>query len=137
MRWARHTFFKCRPILAIPALLGTALWLQVWLRLCLLLRRPQLSQLNRVAIENVNEFVEQYPFHLYPLVCKAFELACLEAALPKPINRGRTVLEIAIGDGTLSARVFPVDANVIGLDLSPYSLKRASEKPHVRQAIVC
>jgi uncharacterized protein YbaR (Trm112 family) len=123
--------------ITVLGLILITLLLEVWLRLYLILRRSKLSPLNQAAINNVDKFVEQYPFHLYPVVCKAFELACLKAELPKLLDLRSSTLEVAIGDGTLSSRVFPADAKVVGLDLSPYSLKKASDKPHVQLAIVC
>ena len=125
------------PAIRFFALMITALALELWLRFSLFSKRTKPSQFTRLAVGRVAGFVAQYPFHLYPIVCKAFELACLETELPKLLDDGGRVLEVAIGDGTLSSRVFPADANVVGLDLSPYSLKKASEQPHVKQAIVC
>jgi hypothetical protein len=125
------------PTAQTGALLVTTFTLEVWLRLFLLVKRSRPSPFTRLALGRVASFVEQYPFHLYPIVCKAFELACLETELPKLLDAGDRILEVAIGDGTLSSRVFPADANVVALDLSPYSLKKASAKPHVKQAVVC
>jgi hypothetical protein len=139
LRLAFNTFVSkvWWPAIRFFALMITALGLELWLRVFLFSKRTKPSQFTSLAVARVADFVEQYPFHLYPIVCKAFELACLETELPKLLNDGGRVLEVAIGDGTLSSRVFPADANVIGLDLSPYSLKKASEQPHVKQAIVC
>jgi hypothetical protein len=114
-----------------------ALCLNIWLRLLLLTKRDKPSQLTVSALDCVDEFLSQYPFHLYPIVCKAFELACLRQQIPDLLKKHTRFVEIAIGEGTLSSRVFPEDACVVGLDLSPYSLKKASEKPHVRRAVVC
>lgn len=119
------------------ALLLTTFSLEIWLRLFLLVKRSRPSTFTSLALAQVASFAEQYPLHLYPIVCKAFELACLETELPKLLDPGDRILEVAIGDGTLSSRVFPADANVVALDLSPYSLKKASAKPHVKQAVVC
>lgn len=125
------------PLVRFAGLLSAALLFEVWLRLYLFIKRSKPSQFTKLTLGCVDEAVEQYPFHLYPIVCKAFELACLQTELPKSVNQHTSVLEIAIGEGTLSCRVFPPDAKVIGLDLSPYSLKKASTKSHVKQAIVC
>jgi ubiquinone/menaquinone biosynthesis C-methylase UbiE len=114
-----------------------ALALEVWLRLFLFFKRSRPSQFTSVALESVDDFVEQYPFHIYPIVCKAFELACLGNQIPDLLKQHTGFVEIAIGEGTLSSRVFPTDATVVGLDLSPYSLKKAAGKSHVTQAIVC
>ena len=111
--------------------------LTIWLRLYLLIKRDKPSQSTQSALDCVDEFLTQYPFHLYPIVCKAFELACLGRQIPELLKQHKRFVEIAIGEGTLSSRVFPKDATVVGLDLSPYSLKKASEKPHVKRAVVC
>ena len=114
-----------------------SLILEVWLRLFLLIKRDKPSEFTKQALACVDDFISQYPFHLYPVVCKAFELACLRGQIADIVKRHRRFVEIAIGEGTLSSRVFPGDAIVVGLDLSPYSLKKASQKKHVKQAIVC
>jgi uncharacterized protein YbaR (Trm112 family) len=118
-------------------LIVVALALEVWLRVFLLVKRSKPSQFTRLALECVDEFVEQYPFHLYPIVCKAFELAYLGDQIPDLLKQHSSFVEIAIGEGTLSSRVFPTEAKVVGLDLSPYSLKKAAGKSHVKQAVVC
>jgi uncharacterized protein YbaR (Trm112 family) len=46
------------------------------------------------------------------------------------------VIEVAIGEGTLSARVFGTRKRVTGLDLNPQSLVKAARLPHVERAIV-
>lgn len=111
--------------------------LEIWLRLYLLIKRHTSSPLTQSAVDCVDEFLTQYPFHLYPIVCKAFELACLGRQISELLKQHTRFVEIAIGEGTLSSRVFPQDATVVGLDLSPYSLKKASEQPHVKRAVVC
>ena len=107
----------------------------VWIWLITLRGRAKLSSFHQKAICQVNTLVAQYPFHLYPVVCKAFELAYLQEELA--LVTCSSVVEVAIGEGTLSARTFPSDSRVVGLDLSPYSLKHASALPHVKRAIVC
>ena len=138
-RWRgfRAWFWWVEPGIRITAAVSTAFLMEGWLRLYLFFKRTKPSELTNAALNVTASFAEQYPLHLYPVVCKAIELAWLERELPKLLNENSRTLEIAIGDGTLSARVFPRDAKVIALDLSPYSLKQASEKSHVRQAIVC
>jgi uncharacterized protein YbaR (Trm112 family) len=126
-----------QPVIKSCGLIILGLALEVWLRLFLLIKRSSPSQFTGLALECVDEFVEQYPFHMYPIVCKAFELACLSSQIPDLLKQHTSFVEIAIGEGTLSSRVFPTDATVVGLDLSPYSLKKASGKSHVKQAVVC
>ena len=91
------------------------------------------------ALQHVSEFVEQYPFHLYPVVAKALELAYLKRRLANGglIASDASIVEVAIGEGTLSARVFGSAPRVTGLDLNPHSLSFAAKLPHVRRAIVC
>jgi len=125
------------PALMTTGVISLGLALAVWLRIVLLFKRHKSSQLTKSALGCVDEFLTQYPFHLYPIVCKAFELACLDEHIPDLLKQHNRFVEIAIGEGTLSARVFRNSASVVGLDLSPYSLKKASEKPHVKQAVVC
>lgn len=125
------------PAITAVGVVVLGLALEIRLRLYLLLKRDKPSQLTQPALDCVDEFLTQYPFHLYPIVCKSFELACLGRQIPELLKQHTRCVEIAIGEGTLSARVFPKDATVVGLDLSPYSLKKASEKPHVQQAVVC
>jgi ubiquinone/menaquinone biosynthesis C-methylase UbiE len=125
------------PAFTAVGVVSLGLTLAVWLRLYLLLKREKPSQLTQSSLDCVDEFLTQYPFHLYPIVCKAFELACLGRQIPELLKQHTRCVEIAIGEGTLSSRVFPKDATVVGLDLSPYSLKKASEKAHVKRAVVC
>lgn len=134
----RHAVFNkiILPTLRTMGLLVVGFTFQISLRVSLYLKRSKCTQLTDAAVDCVPKFVTQYPFHLYPIVCKAFELACLSDELSN-LNKDTNVVEVAIGEGTLSARVFPEHVNVVGLDLSPYSLKKASRKTHVRQAIVC
>lgn len=125
------------PALMTVGVISLGLALAVWLRLVLFVKRHKSSRFTEASLGCVDEFLTQYPFHLYPIVCKAFELACLDDHIPGLLKQHNRFVEIAIGEGTLSARVFRNNASVVGLDLSPYSLKKASEKPHVRQAVVC
>ncbi|HKG47395.1 MAG TPA: class I SAM-dependent methyltransferase [Pyrinomonadaceae bacterium] len=125
------------PAFTAVGVVTLGLTLAIWLRVYLLIKRDKTSELTHSALDSVDEFLTQYPFHLYPIVCKAFELACLGRQIPELLKQQTRCVEIAIGEGTLSSRVFPKDATVVGLDLSPYSLKKASEKAHVKRAVVC
>ena len=135
----RHAVFNTiiMPAFRTAGLLFVGLAFEIWLRVFLFFKRSQPTQLTSAALDSVDKFVEQYPFHMYPIVCKAFELACLSHELSNLVDKDTSIVELAIGEGTLSARVFPEHASVVGLDLSPYSLKKASQKTHVKQAIVC
>ena len=95
------------------------------------------SPLHDEAIAFVDSLVEQYPMHFYPVVAKALELAYVKRRLDAVLDGERRVLEIAIGEGTLSARMFAGRASrVTGLDLNPHSLAKAARLPHVERAIV-
>ncbi|HSE17289.1 MAG TPA: methyltransferase domain-containing protein [Pyrinomonadaceae bacterium] len=125
------------PAFRLTGLVTVGLVLDLWLRLNLLFKRSKPSKLTTEAVDSVDEFVEQYPLHLFAIVCKAFELAFLSDELSNMLEQDDRIVELAIGEGTLSARVFPRDVSVVGLDLIPYSLKKAELKDHVKQAIVC
>src|SRR5262245_20355364 len=122
-------------LLLLPVLIVVAMAVFLYLRLSLG-RRPDASAFHRQALECVDLFVEQYPLHLYPVLCKSLELTVLREEL-SGFQDGRRVLEVAIGDGTLSARVFPPEANVVGLDINPEYLHHARQMKHVREAVVC
>lgn len=98
-------------------------------------RRP-LPDLHREALPLVDEFVDQYPLHLYPVVAKSLELAFLKARIDKLVAGSTRALELAVGDGTLSRRVFGPAQTITGLDLSPLDLVKAQRFPHVQRAVV-
>jgi SAM-dependent methyltransferase len=47
------------------------------------------------------------------------------------------VLEIAVGEGTFSRRLFGDTHSITAVDLSPYSLVKAVHLPHISQAVIC
>lgn len=124
-------------LLLLPVLFPVAVAMMLYLRLVLWWRPSGASVLHRKALDSVDLFVEQYPLHLYPILCKSLELAVLREELRELPVRRRRVLEVAIGDGTLSARVFPPEADVVGLDINPYYLHYARQMKHVHEAVVC
>jgi hypothetical protein len=124
-------------IALLPVLFVVALALLVTLEVRVRTRRRVDSWLHGAAAERVGAFVEQYPLHLYPVVAKAFEAAYLDRFVPELLAESPRVLEVAIGEGSLSEKVFPADADVVGLDIGPYVLRHAALKPHVRRAVVC
>jgi hypothetical protein len=95
------------------------------------------SPLHRQALDHVESFIQQYPLHVYPIVAKALELAYLRDRLSRARDRNPRILEVAIGEGSMSARLFGDGQRVTGIDLNPYSLLKASVLPHVDRAIVC
>lgn len=125
-------------LLLLPMLFGIGLSMLGWLRFRhRKLRQPPPGTTHGDAPRLVSEFVAQYPLHLYCVVFKALETAFLQRELSRRLRPEAKVLEIAIGEGTLSAKLFPPSSDVTGLDLNPYSLTKASRYPHVRRAIVC
>ena len=118
-------------VILLAVLLIASVRLTLWTR-----RRVAGSVVHEEAAAHVDSLVEQYPLHLYPLVAKSLELAYLKRRLEPILERGATVLEIAIGEGTLSARVFGGRAQVTGLDLNPHSLVNAASLEHVDRAVV-
>ena len=140
LRFGLWRYAVINDVLLVCKFLGliiVGLGLEVWLRVSIYVKRSKPSQLTNEAVKCVDEFVEQYPLLLFAIVCKAFELAFLSNELSKLFEKDTRIVELAIGEGTLSARLFPEHASLVGLDLSPYSLKKASQKSHVKQAIVC
>lgn len=124
-------------LVTTPLLILFTVLLGTWLKLYLLIKRIPTAPLNERAMKRVPEFVEQYPLHLYPVVAKSLEFAFLETEAHLLLNQGARWLEMAIGEGTFSAKIFPPNAEVVGLDLSPYSLRKAVEMPHVKHAVIC
>lgn len=124
-------------LVTTPLLILFTVLLGAWLKVYLSIKRFPIAPLNERAMKRVPEFVEQYPLHLYPVVAKSFEFAFLESEAHRLVNRGARWVEMAIGEGTFSAKIFPPNADVVGLDLSPYSLRKAVEMPHVKHAVIC
>jgi ubiquinone/menaquinone biosynthesis C-methylase UbiE len=115
----------------------TSIVLGTWLKMYLWVKGSRTAPLNARALGHVTEFIEQYPLHLYPIVLKSFQFAFLKSEVYSLVEQGARFAEMAIGEGTFSARIFPPDANVVGFDLSPYSLRNATQLPHVKQAVIC
>jgi SAM-dependent methyltransferase/uncharacterized protein YbaR (Trm112 family) len=124
-------------IVLLPSLICLSFVMIGWLKVYLRLKRAKVSQLHDLAVDNIDLFVRQYPFHFYPLVCKSLELTYLHNEIPNVRKCEMRFLEVAIGEGSFSSRVFPPGAGVVCMDLSPYSLQKASPMAHIKQAIVC
>lgn len=126
-------------LLLLPGLLamGAATAVALWIRLRFE-PRCVASALHRRALRCVPSFVRQYPFHLYAVVAKSLELAYLRDQL-RGLVAGRStpkILELAVGDGTLSRLVFEGVGKVTGIDINPYFLCKAARYGHVERAIV-
>lgn len=123
-------------IILLPFLFAYGICLAVFLSLYKHSNRSELSPFHKRTLLYIDEFVVQYPMHLYPLVAKAFELVFLKEYISL-MSKDKKILEIAIGEGTLSNRVFPADTKVVGLDLNPYSLVKTNRFNHVQKRVVC
>ena len=124
-------------LIAAPFAFAWGVTLLIYLRIVIAVRgRGKESAVHERALDSADEFVRQYPMHLYPVVAKALELAYLREALPRLAPDAKHIAEIAIGEGTLSARLFDGDRRVVGVDLNPYSLKKATLLPHVKTAVI-
>ena len=130
--YGRPAQVLCMPLVFIAALL---MWARLSLWRALSPARP-IPDLHKRALDFVDGFVAQYPLHLYPIVCKAIELAFLKARLQTDVQAGSRVLEVAIGEGTLSRRLFEPSQSITAVDLSPFDLFNAARLPHVAQAVV-
>ena len=124
-------------VVTTSVLVLTSIVLGTWLKMYLWVKGSRTAPLNARAVGHVPEFIDQYPLHLYPVVLKSFQFAFLKDEVYKLVEQDARFAEMAIGEGTFSARIFPPDANVVGFDLSPYSLRNATELPHVKQAVIC
>jgi len=123
-------------LLLLPLLIGMASAVIAYLRLYLFVKRPRGSDLSSRARENVGSFVNQYPFHLYPLLAKSFELAHLQSELPALLKNQDRIVEMAIGEGSFSRLIFPPGIEIVAVELSPAYLQNARRLKHVREAIV-
>lgn len=124
-------------IVATPLLILVSIGLGAFLKVYLWVNRSPTAPLNERALAHVPEFVEQYPLHLYPVLLKSFEFAFLDDWVRRLLEQNARFIEMAIGEGTFSAKIFLHDGGVVGLDLSPYSLWKAVHLPHVRRALIC
>ena len=131
---ARHRlFFRGQVLLLFLAGFGMGAGLLVWR---FVYGRP-LNGLHKKALRNIDLFLEQYPMGLYGLLCKSFELAFLADIVKKDIEKPKKdVIEVAIGEGSFSRRIFKRKRSVVGLDITPDSLFHTTRMPHVRQSIV-
>lgn len=124
-------------VVTTSVLVLTSIALGAWLKMYLWVKGSPTATLNARAVGHVPEFIEQYPLHLYPIVLKSFQFAFLKGEVYNLVAQGARFAEMAIGEGTFSARIFPPEASVVGFDLSPYSLRNATQLPHVKQAVIC
>jgi hypothetical protein len=109
----------------------------LWLKAKVGGRRAEIGKLHEDTLKYTDDLSEQYPLSFYPITYKSIELAYLHDEMSELFASNARFVECAIGEGTLSRRVFPPEANVVGLDISPMALRRAAKMPHVKDAIIC
>lgn len=128
---------KFAPILFVIPQVAVALVQVVALRIALGRRPAPLTGVHRRAADLAEQFSQQYPLWPYLTVAKSLELAFLQQTLGPRLGAQPHIVEIAIGEGTFSRRVFPRESRIVGLDIHPISLRKAADLPHVEQAVVC
>jgi hypothetical protein len=132
-------FFRATDLLRvalIPFALLYATILIIILNLRLFFSRKASSRdLHSRALDYVPQFILQYPLHLYPVVSKSLEMAFLKEHLPL-YEDGKSIIEMAIGDGSFSKRIFSNEAGIVAFDLNPYSLIQTNRLAHISRRIV-
>src|SRR4030042_4368354 len=122
----------------IPLLYLYGIFLIFWIRLKFTLtKKCEPSQLHQNALHYIPEFISQYPMHLYPIIAKSLDMAFIKENIEnitRDIQGG--IVELAIGDGTFSKRIFSEIDKITGFDLNPYSLIQTKKYPHISQRIV-
>jgi hypothetical protein len=133
LQFGRETQMILYPLLYVLAPL-----VALYLALSTPARRPPTARAGHYAraAGHLRLFVRQYPFHLYPLLVKAVELVYLRSVIRENIDQRTGVVELAIGEGTLSRQLFETDHRVTAIDLSPYSLFQTAGMPHISARIV-
>jgi len=97
--------------------------------------RP-MDEIHADGLTNVDTFLDQYPFHLYPVLGKALELGFLQKQIARASNGSSKVVELAIGDGSLSKTIYPAGRSIVAVEISPFSLQYSSKMPHVRKGAI-
>jgi len=130
--------FQFSQLVTIPLIYIFGAFLLLFLRVRLVFAKKRVeSRLHLDAINYIEDFIHQYPMHLYPILAKCLEISFLKnniARLKKAIN-GK-IVEFAIGEGSLSKRIFLPEDRIIGLELNPYSLKYTQECHHVATRVI-
>jgi hypothetical protein len=108
-----------------------------FLRLITRPTRGERSAIHQRASELVAGFASQYPLWPYSILIKALHQAFVERQLPRHTDGPTRVLELAIGEGSFSSRIFSSNGDrIVALDINPVSLSKAAALPHVSRAIV-
>lgn len=96
-----------------------------------------MDQTHKDALAYLPELAHQYPLHLYPIIGKALEIAFIKRNLrTQAMKSNPSIAEFAIGDGTLSSRIFSDKDRITAFDLNPYSLVHVGALNHVKQRII-
>lgn len=133
--WQRFVWGNEIRYILLPFMYIFSLCLVICLSLYRYFKKGIPSSLHKKSMDYIKEFVTQYPMHLYPVVAKSLELSFLREHL-EGHAKGK-IVEVAIGEGTLSKRIFSEDKKVVGLDLNPYSLVKTRGMSHVAKRVVC
>lgn len=124
-------------ILMVPILFTYCLMLTLVLRIRLLFNRGVPSWLHDEATAFLSQFAEQYPLHLYPLLAKSLEMAFIQRQLGIMEENKGALVELAVGEGTFSARIFSNgDWRITAFDINPYSLVHTKNYSHISRRIV-
>ncbi len=133
-----NLIFNLCKLSCVPLLYFYGLLLFIFLKIKLLVaKNGSLSNLHREAIKNISEFISQYPMHLYPIIAKSMEMAFLKENIRQIVSRVKEgIVELAIGEGTFSSRIFLSDDKLVGFDLNPYSLIHTKRYKHITKRVV-
>lgn len=136
-RELQRQFLLVQRLALLPVAYGTSLVWIVYLKLKVGAKRDSINPLHFGAIEYVDDLAEQYPLSFYPILYKAIQISYLKEELRDKLPADARFVEMAIGEGSLSRRFFPPNANVVALDINTRALRRAATLPHVKDAIIC
>lgn len=119
----RH-FLLVQRLLLLPVAYGTSVILIVYLKLKVGAKKNSINPLHFGAIEYVDDLAEQYPLSFYPILYKSIQISYLKQELRDKLLADARFIEMAIGEGSLSRRFFPPDANVVALDINTRAAAR-------------
>jgi SAM-dependent methyltransferase len=136
-RELQRQFLLVQRLALLPVAYGTSLVLIAYLKLKVGAKRDSINPLHFGAIEYVDDLAEQYPLSFYPILYKAIQISYLKEELRDKLPADARFVEMAIGEGSLSRRFFPPEANVVALDINTRAVRRAATLPHVKDAIIC